>query len=225
MKIVILVPRRKDNGRRDAIWSYVKSRWVAEHPTWKIHEGFHNTGPFNRSAAINAAARKAGKWDVAVVADSDSFVGPDKIDLAVELAASSGQMVLAFEWWNALTEAMSDQVIAGFNGHWEAGMIASVQGTCSSMIAVPRALWDDVGGFDDGMRGWGAEDVAFWRACEALGGGTQRVPGVCWHLWHASADRPHIGENIARVERYGAAANDPVAMRALLAELKSESAA
>ena len=224
MKIVVLVPRRADNGRRDALWAYCRSRWTAEHPAWKIVEGHHDDGPFNRSAAINAAAIKAGKFDVAIIADSDSFAGPDQTDEAVALAASSGQMVIAFEWWNALNEAMSDAVMGGFNGHWETGMIASVQGTCSSMLAIPRALWDEVGGFDAGMVGWGAEDVAFWRACEALGGGTQRVAGTCWHLWHASADRPHIGANIARMERYGAAANDPVAMRALLAELKAEPA-
>lgn len=221
MRVVILVPRRADNGRRDQLWVYVRSRWETEQPDWPIYEGYHDTGPFNRSAAINTAATAAGDWDVAVVADADSFVGTDQIAAAVSRAAKSGQMVIAFEWWNALNEAMSDQIISGYSGYWESGMIASVQGTCSSMLAVPRPLWNDVGGFDEGMIGWGAEDVAFWRACEALGGGTQRVAGVCWHLWHPSADRPHIGENIARVERYGAAANDPVAMRALIAELKT----
>lgn len=224
MKVVVLVPRRADNGRRDRLWSYVRSRWLAEHPQWKVFEGHHeeDEGPFNRSAAINRAATKAGKFDVAIVADSDSFCGPDQLDAAVALAAESGQMVLAFEWWNALDEQMSDAIMEGFNGHWETGMIASVQGTCSSMLAVPRALWDEVGGFDEGFVGWSAEDVGFWRACEALGGGTQRVRGVCWHLAHPSADRPNIGPNIARAERYGAAANDPVAMRALLVELKAE---
>lgn len=225
MKVVILVPRRADHGRRDQLWEYVKGRWDDEQPDWPIHEGHQEEGPFNRSMAINRAATAAGDWDVAVIADSDSFVGKDQIEAAVVTCAHTGQMTLAFEWWNALNETMSDQIMDGFAGYWETGIIASVQGTCSSMLAVPRSLWDAVGGFDEGFIGWAGEDIAFWRACEALGGGTQRVPGVCWHLYHQSADRPHIAENIARCERYGAVANDPIAMRALIAELKAEVAA
>lgn len=227
MKVVILVPRRADNGRRDQLWAYVRSRWETEHPTWPIYAGHHDDGPFNRSAAINAAAAVAGidGWDVAVIADSDSFVGKEQTESAAQVAARTGQMTIAFEWWNALNEPMTDQIIGGFNGYWDTGIMASVQGTCSSMLAVPRSLWDAVGGFDEGFVSWGGEDVGFWRACEALGGGTQRVPGVCWHLYHQSADRPRIAQNIARAELYGAAANDPVAMRDLIDRLKADVAA
>jgi hypothetical protein len=38
--------------------------WDAR-PDYRVVEGEHTEGPFNRSAAINSAAKLAGNWDVA----------------------------------------------------------------------------------------------------------------------------------------------------------------
>ena len=59
-----------------------------------IVEGYHTDGLFNRSAAINRAARLAGDWDVAVIIDSDVICSPDRVKEAVEMAHTSGSMIL-----------------------------------------------------------------------------------------------------------------------------------
>lgn len=219
MNVVSLVPRRSDGGRRDLLWRWVRDRWDRTHPGIKVFEGSHDDGgPFNRSAAINAAAADAGAWDLAVIADSDAFVAPEQLDEAIGRAARTGRFTIAYRTVFGLDEAMSDAVMSGFAGNWLTGVDVTLEGACSLMVVVPRALFDEVGGFDEGFVGWGAEDVAFWRACDTLAGGTERVEGPAWHLWHPRATDA-AGDRWDRLDRYAEAADDPASMRALLADL------
>jgi hypothetical protein len=92
---------------------------------------------------------------------------------------------------------------------------------------VPRTVWDTVGGFDELFRGWGMEDTAFALAATTLVGPLVHMEGECWHLWHPSAPEGHINTpsanaNRARGARYQAAAGNPDAMRALMAEQAHE---
>lgn len=219
MRVVVLVPRRADNGRRDEVWSYVLSRWLSEHPDWPIYTGHHDEGPFNRSAAINRAAAAAGDWDVAIIADSDSFVGPVQIHEAVLRATRSGQITFAYDRFMYLSRVMSDAIMNGYQGMWESGVEWSLPGTCSSMVVVTRDLWDQARGFDEGFVGWGGDDIGFSHACQTFGNGLQRVPGPVWHLHHPTAVHADHDTWVPRCERYALAAYDKPAMRALLDEL------
>lgn len=218
MRTVFLVPRRSGEFYRDRSWEWVQRRWRAEHPDWPIIEGHHTRGLFNRSAAINAAAAAAGEWDVAVIADSDSFVDADRLREAVALAATSGRMVVAFTRRAHVRQAMSEQILAGYPGPWEPGVADYLEDGShhSGMNAVPRHLWELTGGFDEGFTAPGAEDTAFnLMANDAAGydpsievpalcglpGGHYHVPGVLWHLWHPIRDDA-TPENLARLERY-----------------------
>lgn len=227
MNIAVLVPRRAGHGRRDEVWAWVRDRWRREHPDWPVVEGHHDDGPFNRSLAVNRASEAAGDWDVAVIADSDSFVGAHQLHKAIDFATATRQITFAYDRFCYLSRAMSDQVMAGFQGMWEPGVEWVLPGTCSSMVIVHRALWDRVGGFDPGFVGWGMEDVAFSLACQTFGRGLRRVEGPVWHLWHPPSPEnngasPHWQANVARMKRYEAAAYNPEAMRALLDELRGE---
>lgn len=216
MNVSILVPRRSDGGRRDNLWAWVKARWERDHPDWPVREGHHDDGPFNRSAAINQAARDAGDFDIAIVADSDSFVGHSQIEAAVDTCAATGQMTLAYDRFAYLSRAMSDQIMSGFEGDWTAGVEWALPGTCSSMVIVTRAVWDESEGFDEGFVGWGGEDIAFSHKAQTFGGGLQRVPGFLWHLWHPPAVHASNDVWVPRCEEYAAVSYDPEAMHALM---------
>lgn len=238
---VVLVPRRADGGRRDEIWAWIQDRWASELPDWPLHVGTHDDGgPFNRAIAVNEAARAAGGWDVAVIADSDSFCGTGQLIEAVNTAVRTGLMTLAFTRFCYLTPAGSEKVMAGFDGSWERYIEWTLNGGCSSMVAMPRPVWDAIGGMDEGFVGWGEEDIALSVSAQTLAPGRQvhepgqdvwqlrhgfhRLPGDCWHLWHPVSETndpnlPGYKANVARRERYVDAAHQPEKMRALLDEL------
>ena len=241
MTEVILVPRRDDNGPRDALWAWCKAWWEREQSHMPIVEGYHTDGLFNRSAAVNRAARLAGDWDVAVIIDSDVICDPNRVKEAVGIARESGSMVLPHSVRYDLSPRASLEVRAGdpnalfaATPRWRRAHVAHVYAaenghpSVSSVVVVPRRLWDEVGGFDEAFRGWGYEDTAFAAACETFGG-IVRMEGEVWHLYHPTAREGKRGtetwmRNSARGQRYRAAIGDPAAIRALRAEVGPPSA-
>lgn len=235
MTDVILVPRRDDNGFRDELWlSFIKPWWEREQSHMPIVEGYHSEGLFNRSAAINRAAELAGDWDVAVIIDADVVCSPDRVKEAVELARSTGSMVLPHTVRHDLTPVASMDSRAGRFTPLQIDLEAlrkprriiahtySVENghpSVSSVVVVSRRQWDEIGGFDEQFRGWGFEDTAFAAAAETFGG-IIRIEGEVWHYWHPTAREgkrgtaPHAA-NSTRGQRYRAAIGDPAKIRQL----------
>ena len=236
MTDVILVPRRDDNGLRDQLWeTYIKPWWEREQSHMPIIEGYHVEGLFNRSAAVNRAARLAGDWDVAVIIDSDVICSPDRVKEAVELARTTGSMVLPHTIRRDMTPAASMDARAGRFDPLQinvdelrkpsriVGHTYSVENghpSVSSVVVISRRQWDIIGGFDEQFRGWGYEDTAFAAAAETFGG-VIRIDGEVWHFWHPTAREGKRGTsswsaNHARGQQYRAAIGDPVRIRRLL---------
>lgn len=190
MNIVVLVPYRPDGGHRDHLWNYLQ-RCYWKPLGWPIIQGRHNTGPFNRSAAINDAARTAGDWDIAVIADADTWVPPANLKEAIALT-TSGLLVSAL---TSVVELSLDCTHALLRnaGHVDIGdfgfdrVRVDELATQSSMIVITRTLWDHIGGFDEQFIGWGGEDNAFWKAATILAGTPLRIDGCAFHLWHEPA--------------------------------------
>lgn len=236
---VVLAPWR-DSG---CPWRQRSRDLVLEHwSSWAdVHVGEPDDGPFNRSQALNRAAAAAGAWDIALLVDLDVITPHTQADIAVEIAAGTGRLVLAFDRLMLLPRSRTQQAHDG--RPLTAG--SPVAGHVSCAVVVTRELWDTVGGFDERFRGWGAEDRAFHAACTTLGPRHGlRVDGFAWHLWHPrSAERtavtPEHRANVALADRYREAGAqfdggflarrgrtpdplrtdpDPEAMRSLLSE-------
>ncbi len=214
----ILVPRRADGGIRDKRWDQTRARW--ETFGWPIHVGYHEDGPFNASAARNAAAAQ-GDWDVGVFVDADTIVlDPGPVRKAVELANKSGHMIRPYTRYWMLDEAGTERFLQ--TGKRPASTRGLRSGQAHGGVnVVPRALFEKVGGYDERFRGWGYEDTSFELACKVIGG-FREIQGEVYHLWHPiSADRstsdPGFIANAELHRRYGQARR-PSAMKALLAE-------
>jgi hypothetical protein len=240
MNVVILVPRRDGFADRDANWAWCRPWWQWRHPDWPVVEGHHVTGLFNRSAAINEAARLAGDWDVAVIIDSDVIIHPDNVREAVQRAHDEQQMAVAFTVRYNLNMS-GTQLVKAETLYPEAIRIGdrkdnrrrfvarTYHDQHSAVIAVPRPLYDRIGGFDEGFSGWGLEDTAFAIACEtAAGKPLLRVEGEAWHLHHEAAAEKHgsppHARNVARCGRYRAAQSvgDLATMQTLVREGRDE---
>lgn len=184
--VPVLVPRRADGGRRDHIWKRIlEDVWQPD--GWHVVEGHHDgPRPFNRSAALNTAAQLAGHWQLAVIADADSLVDPRQLAGAIDLAAKTGRLVIAHSEWVNVTLDETDHFLASRAlRHDDDRTIYRF--TVSSMLVVPRHVWDTVHGFDERFTGWGCEDQAFARCCRILTGEPERMYGPVFHLDH---DRP-----------------------------------
>lgn len=225
-KVVILVPRRAGDPHRDGLWAFCRHWWEREHPDWPVVEGHHDIGPFNRSAAVNNAARVAGEWDVAVIVDADVIANPEAVRSAADVAAGTGRMVVSHDDRVMLNRAGTDKVLGGYRGPWRVRtMVEKIYvDSVSCVVAVQRSLWDEVGGMDERFAGWGYEDSAFAIAAETLGARPLiRLSSELFHLWHpVSSEAAKLSStrivNQARLERYQAAAGDADAVRALLDE-------
>lgn len=222
MTVPILVPRRADNGRRDELWDWCQQRWAEECPDLKIVEGHHDDGPFNRAAAINQAARDAGDWDVAVIADSDITIAGTQVEDAIQCAHATHRLVIAYRFYRMLDPQSTTKLMRQPGIDRRRLKSKKLWDSCSGCIVVPRGLWDELGGFDERFVGWGWEDVAFALAADTIGGRRYRIDGDIWHLWHPiTKERTQTSElyqanKVLAEQRYAGAYMKPDAMRELL---------
>lgn len=205
MSVRILVPYRGDNGgRRDQLWAYTR-KWLDQHLPYDIVLGPSPAGPFNRSAAVNAAAHSAGSWDVAIIHDADTVVPAHQIKAAVHAATTTGRLAFAFTSVVDLGKECTDRVLATNTLDLEHLTIDAIRtaplATQSSALAVTRELWERVGGFDELFVGWSAEDNAFCRAATIMAGTPERIPGHAFHLWHPPGRPPGSDPNYIRNQK------------------------
>ena len=203
--VPILVPWRTDNGSRADVWSTIQEHVWRES---RVVVGSSPEGSFNRSAAINNAAELAGDWDVAVIADADSFVPPAQLSAAIQFARDSGNLVYPYTLWLSIDPHEVDNF-------WATGVLPDSKtrivhlGTVSSVLVVPRKVWDKVNGFDENFTGWGYEDMAFDQAVRVLTGEPRRMADRVFHIehkrpeeWHNRGGSPLVRANRERYQQY-----------------------
>lgn len=198
MRTVFLVPRRADGGQRDRLWAYCRARWRRLFPDVAVYEGEHLEGPFNRSAAINRAAELAdadGRWDVGIVIDSDVLLPRAQVQAAIDRAAATGRVTWAHRRWRGVREDATKRILDDRRDLGDEldrdALDLIVERTnplsWSCCIAIPREVFDDLGGFDERFRGWGFEDMAFQSIVCGLYG-WERIEGDVVHLWHPRSE-------------------------------------
>lgn len=216
MEVVVIVPRRPDPWR-DRLWRYVRAH-LSRSVEWEVAEGFSEEGPFNKSAAINSAARRP--WRVAVILDAETVVDGPRLRAAVN-AARQGLLVVPHDHFRSLTRRGTNEVLQGKALPEEAPVRWVRRETKGSCLCIGRELWEEVGGFDERFRGWGFEDAAFYAACRQLAG-VHRIGGPVHHLWHPRSPekdprKPDYIRNRELGERYKQAQGQ-AEMKAILGE-------
>ena len=148
-------------------------------------EGHYDEEPFSLARASNRAAKLAGDWQTAFYVGADFLLAdPQQALEAVAVAERTGQLTFAHDVLVQLDEQETADLMAGDPAVLPRGAGIRHPNTFSGALAVPRALWDEAGGFDERFVDWGGDDISFWAACCALRGGFQRVAGDAFHLWH-----------------------------------------
>jgi len=205
VRAVFLVPRRADNGHRDALWTWARARWERYFPEIPVFEGHHTDGPFNRSRAINTAAELAGDWDLGIVIDADVFAKRSQLAAALETAVRTGRVTWAHRRWRGLHEDWTRRILADATDlgaevdAMDVDLLVERTNplSWSCCMVIPRPVFDDMGGFDERFRGWGFEDMAAQSLIVGLYG-HERIEADIYHLWHPrSSERITKGESRA----------------------------
>jgi len=177
MRTVVLVPWRAGNRQRE--WNWRVTQPHLERLGFPLFLG-DRPGPWARAAACNEAAREAGAWDVALIADADTIGEPEVIHRAVRMVGDGA--IRPHDVLYALNPAQS-KILAqkGPLGVRLSPRQKTMLG--GGLLVVSREAWERVGGYDERFIGWGHEDSALHTSLLAEAH-WDRIPGRAWHLYH-----------------------------------------
>lgn len=217
----IVIPWRPAPSRIDAFERVVA--WYRETlPQIPLQNVDTGDTPFVLAACRNAAMRNAAADEVVVVGDADTIPEREPLIAAIRAAADSPFVHLPYDEYRWLGRTGSADHAAGVPLA-DCTVEQYVEGACSGVyVATPRA-WAGHGGQDEGFRGWGFEDAAWFLAHSTiLGAPPVRHPGRVYALHHVGEVRAGAAydANAARMESYRAAAGDPAAMAALVGAVR-----
>jgi hypothetical protein len=193
MRLSILVPFRDADGTRTRAKDWIVARWQHFYPEAEfILAPDDGVDPFNKSMAVNAAAKKA-TGDTFVILDADSWIPIDTMALAFRrLELAGNRWVVPARRSFRLTQGYSEQLLALdptteklpplINSRATVEQAGGVVGFCH---IVPREAFEAVGGMDERFRGWGGEDSCFVKALDVVWGQHIKVQGTVMSLWHA----------------------------------------
>lgn len=195
-KVSFLIPFRDADGTRTPGHEWMLKRWQHHYPNAEfIVEADDGVDPFNKSLAVNNAAKKA-TGDVFVILDADTWVEGPAMAHAIDLAGNGGaHWVIPARKSLRLTREFSETILASdptgsltvVNKRAHVEQQGWVVGFCH---VVPRRAFEAVGGMDVRYRGWGGEDTSFVRALDVVVGKHRQLTGTVISLWHARPAYP-----------------------------------
>lgn len=200
--VTVVIPFYGENPLRARTLGIVGDYFADNFPDWPVLV----VGGASAAEARNSGARQA-TTDVVWFNDADSICPPVQVRVAARLAGEAPGLVFAFEWYHRLSEDETEK-ISDYREVWRAPVDWSMLTSGSSgSVAISRACFEEVGGYDEGYKGRGFEDLDFARRCAAKWP-IRRVPGEMRHLWHGERrwddspeDQPE-GEQARNEERY-----------------------
>ncbi|RFU61301.1 galactosyltransferase-related protein [Peribacillus glennii] len=189
-KVSVLMPYKPDYGVRDNLFKWVQSFYKNMMPEVEICIGECNSELFNRSQAINNAAKIATR-DVFAIIDTDVVYDPQVLINAVQLLDEHAWVIP----YNKILDLsqFSTEALLGTDAQWPLPFNVEFKDRfelkdhkpVGAFAVLSRANFNLVGGFDERFAGWGREDNAFRDAMNTLCGPYRRINKYdLYHLWH-----------------------------------------
>ncbi|WP_236034898.1 glycosyltransferase family 2 protein [Alkalihalobacterium elongatum] len=193
--VSILIPFQPDNGQRDLNFKWITDFYKTTMPEAELCIHITNDKLFNKSKAINSAAKKATR-DIFVIADADMIISPSSILESIRLLRFH-KWIIPFKNIHYLSMNTSNQLLKTVP-NWPPNLENEnsnyllfkygPKAISGGINIISRTNFNLVGGFDERFAGWGGEDNAFCYAVNTLCGPLKRLNHDIYHLWH-----PRIG--------------------------------
>jgi hypothetical protein len=179
----VVVPWRPGDAHREAAWSWVRSRYEAEHPTWQVVPGTC-TGPWVKAHAVADALTRTDA-DRILIADADCW--SNRLAWALD-QLDEWPYAIPHHTVYRLTEAATAAVLAGgpLGGETTQHPYKGYAG--GGFLALHRDLYEQVP-LDPRFVGWGQEDQAWHLALRRIAGHGPRGRADLWHLFHPPQPR------------------------------------
>lgn len=219
MSVAVIVPWRGGCRHRERAWGWIRDKYRAQHPDWKIVRVL-GPDPWVKAEPVNAAAEMIGS-EIVVVADADVWC--EELSLAVEAVKDGAPWATPHRPVRRLTEESTLKYMAGtpwqrlplarrpYAGVPGGGLVVTTRDALQNVPMDPRYV------------GWGQEDQSWGLALHCLLGPRWMGKGTLIHLWHPPLPRmDHRYGNPAGkalYDRYLAARRDPDQMALLLEEV------
>lgn len=171
-------------------------------PAWVryLHQKVSSGTPYSRAAAFNAGVACA-RGDIVVLHDNDLLM-PAAYATEILKHASRGVEAIDLKRFVFYLPAVdSARVVAARSVDPARRCDSVLQNAHGGSIAITKAAYDAIGGFDESFVGWGGEDVEFWERVE-----TRKstrfgyLPLV--HLWHQSQPEKMTGHEAPAIANY-----------------------
>ncbi len=191
-----------DDGSEDDTVSIVRDRLARGfRQPWQLLEMGKNLGP---SAARNRALKGArGSW--VQYLDSDDFMAPDKFAIqAAHCAQASAEVSAVYSPWSQCHIHGTQVTLVGrtvqpdMRGRDPIMCLVGPSRVLHGAGLTRRSALERIGGWDEGLRFWECEEVAF-RIARA--GRLECVPSARpLYLWRQHRDKVYIGDLAARYQ-------------------------
>jgi hypothetical protein len=155
---------------------------------------------YSRAWAFNVGARLA-RGALLVFHDGDILAPAGYARALLDARAQGGEAIDLKRFLFELSPAQSAAACQGRLTPLRGPLLRVLQNAQGGTLAVERAAFFELGGFDESFVGWGGEDNEFWeRAALRRVHPWGRLPFV--HLWHAAQPEKHAPGGAPAVRRW-----------------------
>lgn len=214
MSVAVVIPFASDDPYRLRALGFVQTFYAEQiwPDGWTVRvAGDTAEGrPFSRARAINHGVSLGGE-EIVLVNDADTIVAPWQLLRAVAYARGAPGLVYGYYRYRRLSRRATENLDCwqdAFHSEVEWQML---EAPSVSVMAIRRADFDALGGFDERFEGWGYEDIDFSTRAAGLAP-LRRIDGDLFHLWHcergsgdapADADPRLVEQNLIRLRASG----------------------
>ncbi|MEH7384970.1 galactosyltransferase-related protein [Bacillus sp. JJ1521] len=222
--VSLLIPFKSDGSVRDANFNWIRKYYNNLCPKVEICIGINTENPFNRSKAINIAAKQATR-DIFVIVDADIFCDPDSIIDSISYL-NKYRMVIPYKNLIRISEGDTNELVQT-NPTWPLKKELTrtdhvyTEDYSGGIMIISRSAFMRIGGFDERFVGWGGEDDAFYLAFNTICGQFKRLNHTIYHLWHQPLGyhlNPNGTNNLKLRDIYCKAFKDKKKMKRVLSE-------
>lgn len=224
-QVSILLPYKEQDGIRDAERKWLTRYYKKFMPDAELCFGENSDENFNRSKAINAAAKKATR-NIYVMSECDVVYDPNLIIEAIGLLKKAA-WIIPFNRVLNISQVKTEEILqlepdwplpSKLEGHAK-DHYPMTNLFAGKMNIFSREAFEKVGGFDERFIGWGREDDAFLIAMNTICGPFTRMKRTIYHFWHpfvGAHNNPNIKSNNKLLLAYRDANGNRTAMKQLI---------